>query len=72
MTVFTTIDQVQAAVATESMELRHGGTGASTWYEVRTLDLQVCAGYSVNYGETVCQWHTKAEVLSWANRYISA
>ena len=70
---FTTIEQVKAAVAAESMEFRQGGTGRSTWYAVYTLQIEELArGIKVNMGERVCQWATKSEVLKWANLYLTA
>jgi len=72
MTTFTTIEQVKAAVTDEGMDFRQGGIGRSTWYEARTVQIEELAcGIKVNMGKMVCQWHTKAEVLKWANQWLA-
>ena len=69
---FTTIEQVKSAVTAEGMDFRQGGTGRSTWYAAYTLQVEELAcGIKVNMGERVCQWGAKAEVLNWANQYLT-
>ncbi len=72
MATFTTIEQVKSAVTAEGMDFRQGGTGRSTWYEARTLQLEeLPCGIKVNMGQAVCHWATKAEVLNWANQWLA-